>query len=235
MAVSSVRVFDAQLDNRNTNGTSAHAIVRELQERIFMRTLYTVPTANGFRASIALEECGISYDTRHVDLLQGEHRSDEMLKLNPFGRMPILKDDDSVVYGSLAIAMWAANQSGKLLPAASEQDAFYHWIGVVMTDLAPTFASHFFLAQLAPEPDEWGVNFHAAILRRFLTGIDRHLADSQYFLSDYSVVDVLMFPSATASAARLSEGLEPYPDLARWAEHLGQRDAVQRGMAASTP
>lgn len=200
-----------------------------------MRTLYTVPTANGFRASIALEECGIEYDTRHVDLLQGEHRSDEMLALNAFGRMPILKDGKKVVYGSTAIAMWAANHSGRLLPTPRDQDAFYHWLGIVMTDLAPTFASHFFLAQLAPEPDEWGINFHAGILQRFLAGIDSHLADSKLFLSEYSVIDVLMYPSATASAARLPDALEPYPHLARWADEVGSRDAVQRGMAASTP
>lgn len=200
-----------------------------------MRTFYTVPTANGFRASIALEECGIDYDTRHVDLLQGEHRSDELLALNPFGRLPILKDGEAVVYGSMAVAMWAANHSGRLLPAKSEQDAFYHWLGIVMTDLAPTFSSHFFLDKLAPEPDEWGVSFHADILQRFLAGIDAHLANTTYFLTDYSVVDVLMYPSATASAARLPGALEPYPNLARWADGVGQRPAVLRGLAASQP
>ena len=78
-----------------------------------MRTLYTVPTANGQRASVALEECGIDYAVRQIDFAKGEHRSDEVLALNPIGRLPILSDpdDDLVVYGSLAITRWAAARS----------------------------------------------------------------------------------------------------------------------------
>lgn len=85
-----------------------------------MRTLYTVPTANGQRASIALEECGLEFETRTVDLLTGEHRNEAMLALNPFGRMPVLQyDSGETIYGSMAIGMHAAERTGKLLPSAT--------------------------------------------------------------------------------------------------------------------
>lgn len=201
-----------------------------------MRTLYTVPTANGQRASIALEECALEYDTRSVDLFGGEHRSEEMLELNPFGRMPVLVlDDGEKIYGSLAIGMHAAELSGLLLPGESDRNAFSHWVGIVMTDLVPAFAGQFYLGTLAPEKFEWGVNFYAEIIERFLKGIDAHLEGNEYFLADgYSLVDVLMYPTAATSVPRIPGGLKPYPGIARWVAQIGERSAVQRGMDASS-
>lgn len=221
-------------------------ILSILPEPDTMRTLYTVPTANGQRASIALEECGIDYDTRVVDLYDGEHKSEEMLQLNPFGRMPVLKlaigevevegereGMDRTIYGSLAIGMYAAESTGLLLPEDTVKSDFYHWIGIVMTDLVPAFAGQFYLGQLAPEPFEWGTSFYAEIIERFLLGIDEHLATSSYFLGEtYTLVDVLFYPTAATSLSRMPGGLGAYENIARWAELLQRRDAVARGMEA---
>ena len=201
-----------------------------------MRTLYTVPTANGQRASIALEECGVDYAVRRIDFAKGEHRSDEVLALNPIGRLPILSDpdDDLVVYGSLAITRWAAMVSGKLLPPAGSEADAEAWAGIIMTDLSPAFASQFHLSVLAPEPYAWGLDYYAGVIRRVLGVIDSHLANNECFLGDaYSFVDVLMYPSATSSTARLEGGLEPYPSLRRWRDTVAARPAVVRGMEAS--
>jgi GST-like protein len=200
-----------------------------------MTLLYTVPTANGQRASIALEECGFNYEVRMVDLGAGEHRSEAMLGRNPFGRMPLLeKDDGSFVYGSMAIGLHAAEKSGRLLPAEADRDAFHHWLGVIMTDLAPAFAWQFYLGVLAPEKFDWGLAFNDDVIRRYLAAIDAHLADGEYFLpGGYSLLDVLFYPAAM-SAGRMEGGLEPWPAVARWAGTVGEREAVRRGMAVSS-
>ncbi len=201
-----------------------------------MRTLYTVPTANGQRASIALEEGGIDYAVRQIDFAKGEHRSDEVLALNPIGRLPILSDPDDglVVYGSLAITRWAAARSAVLQPPPGREADAEVWSGIIMTDLSPAFASQFHLSFLAPEPYAWGLDYYAEVIHRVLGVIDSHLADNEYFLGDsYSFVDVLMYPSATSSTGRLEDGLDPYPALCRWRDRVGERNAVIRGMAAS--
>ncbi|MEM8816071.1 MAG: glutathione S-transferase family protein [Pseudomonadota bacterium] len=198
--------------------------------------LYTVPTANGQRASIALEECGLDYEVRPIDFRKGEHRSDEVLALNPLGRLPILAEASSglVVYGSMAIARWAAAASGRLQPPPDQAAAMEHWAGIVMTDLSPAFASQFHLGVLAPEPHQWALDYYAEVIHRVLGVIDTHLTDREYFLGDsYSLADVLMYPSATSSTARLEGGLEPYPALMRWRDQVGARPAVIAGMAAS--
>lgn len=197
-----------------------------------MTILFTVPTANGQRASIALEECGIDYEVRAVDVFGGEHRSEEMLKLNPFGRMPVLQIESASgelenIYGGLAIGQHAASQGGSLLPDAELGDHFHQWIGIIMTDLVPAFAGQFYLGTLAPEPFEWGSNWYAEIIQRFLRGIDDHLADNSYFLGDdYSLVDVLMYPTAATSVSRMPDGMAPYENLARWTSQVAARDAV---------
>lgn len=201
-----------------------------------MLTLYTVPTANGQRASIALEECGFEYELRHVDFTKGEHRSPEVLAVNPLGRLPVLIDEAAGlnVYGSLAIVRSAARLAGCLLPRAGAEIAADHWSGILMTDLSPCFASQFHLGVLAPERFEWGLDYYGEVIDRILSLIDRHLADNEYFLAaDYSYVDVLMYPTAASSAARLPGGLSAYPAIERWRDTVGARPAVQRGMAAS--
>lgn len=204
-----------------------------------MRTLFTVPTANGQRASIALEECGLAYQVRKVDIQSGEHRSEEMLALNPFGRMPVLQINPesascNTVYGCLAIGMHAAEQSGKLLPAANKSDAFNQWIGIIMTDLMPAFAGRFYLSALAPEPYEWGINWYSEIVDRFLGGIDAHLAGNEFFLGDdYTLVDVLMYPTTVTSMKGREKELAKHEHLVAWASRVATRDAVVRGMQAS--
>ena len=198
-----------------------------------MNILYTATSANGQRASVALQECGIDYEARLVDLAGGEHHSEELLRLNPFARIPFLQlDDGTTIYSSMAVAMYAARQSGKFLPPDEDLDAMYHWLGIIMTDLTPSFAGKFYLGVLSPEKCDWGVEFYTGVIQRYLAAIDAHLADSEYFLpSGISVVDLLFYPTAATSLASLPEAADTYPNISRWASLVGAREAVQRGMA----
>src|ERR1700687_3849688 len=87
-----------------------------------MIDLYLAPTANGLRATVALEETGLPYRAHPVDLAKGEQRSPEFLKLNPAGLIPVIVDDEGpggkplTLSQSGAIVLYAAEKSGKLLP-----------------------------------------------------------------------------------------------------------------------
>jgi len=110
-----------------------------------------------------VEECNFEYDIRIVDLMAGEHRSSEMLALNPVGRMPVLSvrgepdEIDRDRYGSLAIATYAAEKTGVLIPVDELSADYHQWIGIIMTDLVPAFAAQFYLSVLDTEPQEWGM------------------------------------------------------------------------------
>ena len=82
--------------------------------------LFTAPTPNGWKISVALEELGLPYTVRPVNILANEQKKPEFLALNPNGRIPVIVDhgnDDTAVFESGAILIYLAEKTGKLLPA----------------------------------------------------------------------------------------------------------------------
>lgn len=85
-----------------------------------MITLYTAATPNGWKASVALEELGLPYDVRALDLGKGEQKAPDYLRINPNGRIPAIVDHDAgdfAVFESGAILVYLAERTGRLLPA----------------------------------------------------------------------------------------------------------------------
>src|SRR4030095_15929415 len=87
-----------------------------------MSELYTAQSSNGQRAAIVLEECGLPYRVHKLDLMKGEQRTAEFLKINPAGAIPVIVDPDGpggvpiTLAQSGAIALYAAEKTGKFLP-----------------------------------------------------------------------------------------------------------------------
>lgn len=194
--------------------------------------LYTVPTANGQKAQVVLEELGYTYETRQVDLVGGEHRTADMLKLNPFGKLPFLIDDGQSVYGSMAIAFYLCEKAGRLIPEDLDQKRqMYQWAGMLASDLSPALAGQFMFSEIIPLEDRRVVDYYVESALRMFDVLNTHLADREYMLGDtFSVTDLLAYPSAATSAARLPNQLAPWPHIQRWSTLIGSREAVARGM-----
>lgn len=203
-----------------------------------MLQLHTVPTANGFKASIMLEETGLPYTTRVYDLRAGEHLSPGYLAINPVGRLPTLIDetgDDGqplIVYGSAAILLYLAERSGRLLPAKPAARArVYHWLGIVASDLAPAYSGQFVFGTLAPEKLPWAIAFYDQLCLRMLAPLEQQLTQSRHLAGEeYTIADVIAYPVAAVSMQRFPGHFAAHPQIARWAAEVGARPAVQRGM-----
>ncbi|MFK7957704.1 MAG: glutathione S-transferase family protein [Lysobacterales bacterium] len=195
--------------------------------------LYTVPTANGQKAQVVLEELGFEYDTTTADLVAGEHRSPEMLALNPFGKLPFLIDEKEAVYGSMAIAFYACEKAGKLIPTDLKlRRDMYQWVGMMASDMSPALAGQFMFSEIIPLEDSRVVEYFVDSAQRLFSVLDARLADRDYLVGGaLTVTDLLAYPSAATSAARLPGGLDPWPNIRRWAAVIGGREAVARGMA----
>ena len=112
-----------------------------------MIDLHTVATANGYKASIMLEEVGLPYTVREYDLVKGENFTPEFLSLNPVGRLPAIVDHDVSgetegeplsVYGSAAILIYLAEKTGQLLPRTARARAkTFEWVSIVSGDVGP--------------------------------------------------------------------------------------------------
>ncbi len=204
-----------------------------------MIDLYTSTTPNGQRASLMLEETGLPYTGHWIDLSRGEQRQPAFLKLNPSGRIPVLVDHDSgkekplVLTQSVAIVLYLAEKTGKLLPEDPVGRArVYEWMQFHATDISTTLFNAFYLQRHSL----FGLSLAASILRKRVLGLYRHfdaqLATHPYLAGlDYTIADVIVLPGALA----LEKRLQGYRHLTHWLTELKQRPTVRQGLAASSP
>jgi len=203
-----------------------------------MITLHTSATPNGFRASIMLEESGLPYRVHAVDMKSGEHKSAAFLAINATGRLPAIVDDDAgqatplALAETLAIALYLAEKSGRLLPSnAGERATAYQWAATVISGFGAATPGIFFARQL----DEAA---HVKIIAKFYADIDNYLAamnahlDANPYLAGqtYSFADVLALPTVAISLKNFSVDLTPFPAVVRWRDAVIQRPAVARGL-----
>jgi GSH-dependent disulfide-bond oxidoreductase len=203
-----------------------------------MIELHTTATANGYKASIMLEECGLPYCIHEYDLVKGEHRSAGYLALNPVGRLPSIVDPDAgagapvVVYGTQAILLYLAEKTGLYLPASpAARAAVYTWLGFVSSDLAPAYSGQFVFGVLMQEKSPSVIEYYERLVDRMLTALEAQLARTTWLAGDsYTIADIIAYPVAATSARRYPGNLAGYPQLTRWAAMVAARPAVQRGM-----
>ncbi len=202
-----------------------------------MIELHTVPTANGYKASIMLEELGLPYQVKSYDLIKGEQLSADFLALNPVGRLPTLVDHEPAsapitVYGSAAILIYLAEKTGRFLPTDTRQRArVFEWLGMISGDLAPAYSGQFVFNVIAAEKQPWAIEFYNKLCTRLLGPLELQLGKTPYLAGeDYTIADILAYPVASVSMLRYPGNLDGHPQLARWAKEIGARPAVQRGM-----
>lgn len=199
-----------------------------------MIELYTANTFNGNRASIMLEETGLNYIAHKVNLMQGEQKQAEFLKLNPSGRIPVLVDHDNesldplVLTQSLAILQYLAEKTGQLLPEAlSERARVYEWMQFHAVDIGSTLFSAFYLQRLVQPRQRQAAEQLKQRIHDLYHHFDQQL-EQQAFIAgtSYSIADIAILPAVWSDEKKLCD----YVNLSRWLQQLKQRPAVQRGM-----
>lgn len=203
-----------------------------------MIELHTTNTANGYKASIMLEEIGLPYRVIAYDLTKGEQLNPAYLSLNPVGRVPAIVDSDSgdgqplAVYGSPAILTYLAEKTGRLLPKTLRgRTRALEWVGMISSDLAPAYSGQFVFNVLAREKIPFAIEYYDRLCLRLVQVLEDQLARTPYLAgTEYSIADVIAYPVATVSMKRFPGDLSGHPNLARWAQELGARPAVKRGM-----
>jgi GST-like protein len=200
--------------------------------------LFTAPTPNGWKASIMLEEVGLSYQVRPIALGELEQKQDWFLKINPNGRIPAIVDHDAgdfPVFESGAILIYLAEKTGKLLPKDPKgRSIALQWLMFQMSGVGPMQGQANVFFRYAPEKIPFAIERYQKETRRLYEVLDRRLGESEYLAGDYSIADVATWPwvSLHGWAGVEVEGLE---NLERWLATVGARPAVVRGRAVPTP
>ena len=166
--------------------------------------LYSVPTPNGVKVSIMLEEIALPYEPHFVSFDTNDQNSPEFLSLNPNNKIPAILDPDGPggqplpLFESGAILIYLAEKSGKLLPrdAAARYQAI-QWIMFQVGGVGPMFGQLGFFHKFAGKDyeDKRPRDRYVAESRRLLGVMDRHLAGRAWMLGDdYSIADIALFP-----------------------------------------
>lgn len=198
-----------------------------------MIELYTAATPNGWKASVALEELGLDYDTKAIDILSGVQREDWYLKLNPNGRIPTIVDKDNgdfAVFESGAILIYLAELTGKLMPTdVKGRSQVIQWLMFQMGGVGPMMGQANVFYRYFPEKIPAAIERYHNESRRLLEVLDTQLEDNEYLAGDYSIADIANWCWArTYKWSGVSiEGLE---NLERWLKTIRAREAVDRGI-----
>ncbi len=199
-----------------------------------MIRLYTAPTPNGRKASIALEEIGVPYEVVRVDIASDDHPTPEFLAMNPNHKIPVIDDDGLLIWESGAILLHLAEKHGGLLPEdpkdriAAIQYAFFQTggIGPNLGRLASQ------LRRPEAERNQEMMSVFLGEVARLLGVLDGILADGRPFLAgDYSIGDIMHYPWLQAMLLLKAPPLMALPRVVAWLERIGQRPAVVAGMA----
>ncbi|HEX2199752.1 MAG TPA: glutathione S-transferase N-terminal domain-containing protein [Burkholderiales bacterium] len=201
-----------------------------------MIELYTWSTPNGRKVSIMLEECGLPYRVHKVNIgTNSEQFTPEYLKINPNGKIPSIVDPDGpggkpyAMMESGAILIYLAEKTGKFLPQTTRYDVL-QWLMFQMGGVGPMFgqAHHFMRAKKDEVP--YGSERYGNEAKRLYGVMNRHLADRSHFAGDYSIADVALYPWVARHEWHRVD-LAQFANVKRWYDAVGERPAVQKGMA----
>lgn len=198
-----------------------------------MIDLYTAPTPNGWKVSIALEELELPYKIIALDLSKGEQKDPEYLKINPNGRIPAIVDkdeDDFAVFESGAILIYLAEKAGRLLPSdPKKRSTVIQWLMFQMSGIGPMQGQANVFYRYFPEKIPSVISRYQNETRRLFTVLDNRLSDRDYLCDEYSIADI-----ANWTWVRIHEwsgvdigGLD---HLKRWIDTMALRPACDRGV-----
>lgn len=210
--------------------------------------LYSMATPNGQKVAIMLEELlaagetGAEYDAFLIRIGEGDQFSSGFVEINPNSKIPALldrsTDKELRIFESGSILLYLAEKFGHFLPTElSERTEVLNWL-FWLQGSAPYLGGgfgHFY--SYAPEKLEYPINRFTMETKRQLDLLDQQLANNKYIAGDqYSIADIAIWPwyGNLVRGLQYDAGefldVDSYTHVKRWAEAIGQRPAVQRGI-----
>ena len=198
-----------------------------------MIDLYTAPTPNGWKASITLEELGIPYEVHVVNLLGGDQKKPDYLRLNPNGRIPTIVDRGEggfAVFESGAIMIYLAEMAGRLLPTDRKgRSLVIQWLMFQMGGIGPMMGQANVFYRYFPEKIQPAIDRYQNECRRLFEVLDGRLADHEWLAGDYSIADIANW--CWVRTYRWSGvDIEGLVHLRRWLDAMKERPACRRGI-----
>jgi GST-like protein len=206
--------------------------------------LYSLPTPNGVKVSIMLEETGLPYEPHRVDFDTNEQLSPEFRSLNPYGKIPAILDPNGpdgkplALFESGAILTYLAEKTGQFIPRdAARRYETLQWLFFQVGGLGPMFGQVGFFHKFAGKAfeDKRPRDRYVNESRRVLGVLNERLATRNWIMGDtYTVADIAIFPWVRNLIGFYGAGdlvgIKDFPNVTRVLESFVARPAVARGL-----
>jgi len=199
--------------------------------------LYYWPTPNGWKIAIMLEECGLPYVVRPVDISKGEQFAAQFLAISPNNRMPAIVDPDGPsgrpisVFESGAILQYLGRKTGKFYPQDERgRVAVEEWLYWQVGGLGPMAGQAVHFRRYAPEKIIYPIARYTDEVNRLYGVMNTRLKHHDYLAGRYSIADMACV-GWVRLAERQGQDLAEFPYLKRWFENVRARPAVQCAFA----
>lgn len=206
--------------------------------------LYSLPTPNGVKVSIMLEEIGLPYEAHLVSFERNDQNSPEFLSLNPNNKIPAILDPNGpdgqtlALFESGAILIYLAEKTGQLLPKdPAQRYQTLQWLMFQMGGIGPMFGQLGFFHKFAGREyeDKRPRDRYVAESRRLLGVLEQHLHNKDWMLGDtYSIADIALWPWVRNLIGFYEAGdlvgFNDFENVQRVLSQFVARPAVQRGL-----
>jgi GSH-dependent disulfide-bond oxidoreductase len=196
--------------------------------------LYYWTTPNGHKVTIFLEETGLPYTLKPINIGRGEQFAPEFLAISPNNRIPAIVDHAPAdggpplpMFESGAILLYLADKLGRFVPSGFRPRLdCIQWLFWQMGNLGPMNGQNHHFSLYAPEKIPYAIDRYVRESGRLYKVLDRRLADHEYIVDEYSIADMASYP--WINPERQSQDIGQFPNLARWRAAIAQRPAIRR-------
>ena len=202
-----------------------------------MIDVYYWTTPNGHKLTMFLEETGLPYALKPVNISRGEQFEPEFLAIAPNNRIPAIVDHAPGIDGgpvalfeSGAILLYLADKSGRLIPPDTRARwQCIQWLFWQMAGLGPMAGQNHHFNAYAIDPIPYAIDRYVNETGRLYAVLDRQLRRREFIVDTYSIADIACYPWVQPERQRQS--IDEFPDLARWKAAIAARPATQRAYA----
>ncbi|KMO40319.1 glutathione binding-like protein [Methylobacterium aquaticum] len=200
-----------------------------------MIDLYYWTTPNGHKVTMFLEEAGLPYTIKPINIGKGEQFQPDFLRIAPNNRIPAMVDHEPAgggapvsLFESGAILLYLAEKTGRFIPADLHGRAeVLQWLFWQMGGLGPMAGQNHHFTQYAPEPVPYAIDRYVNETNRLYGVLDRRLADRSFVAGeDYSIADMAIYPWIVPHE-RQRQNLDDTPNLKRWFHAIAERPATK--------
>jgi GST-like protein len=205
-----------------------------------MIDLYYWTTPNGHKITIFLEETGLPYTVKPIDINKGEQFDPAFLRISPNNRIPAIVDHAPpdggaplALFESGAILMYLGGKTGRFFPADFRARCeCVQWLFWQMANLGPMAGQNHHFGLYAPEKIPYAIDRYVKETSRLYAVLDKLLAEREFVAGDYTIADMACYPWIRPERAQ--QDMAHFPHLERWRQRIAARPAVQRAYALAT-